>query len=104
MKSAFQELQGPFPFAAGQGQPLVSNKPFLGGWLVGLAGSIGANANYQIPHGLRAKPRFAIVLDVGAATGFNSPLPRGSTAWDNKNIYVNLPAVPVGSTVWLLIA
>lgn len=30
----------------------------------------------QIAHGLRAKPRFAIVLDVGTATGFSSPRSR----------------------------
>lgn len=99
--SPFAKTIGPQPFAMGQGQPLVDSRPWLGLWIRVLPGAIGANANYRIDHGLRAVPRFAILLDVGTNAGFSNPLRRGSTAWNTQSIFVNMPAVAGGTQIVL---
>lgn len=91
------------PFARGQGQAFVDGQPWLGGEIRIIAGPQSLNANFAVKHSLRVIPRFAMVLDAGTATA-PSPLPRGSSAWTNADIYLALPALLSGQNVTLWIA
>jgi len=93
---------GPHPFAIGASQPFTDNQPWLGGW-IRVLGAQGANANLAVAHGLRVRPRFALLLDAGT-TGAQQPLPRGATAWDSATIHVGIPLIPAGQSLVLLIA
>lgn len=95
---------GPFPFAIGRGAPFQDGQPWLGGRIRILTGPISGNANYQLATLLGGLARFVWVLDAGTLTTFTNPLPRGSTAWDNNNVYLNLPAIGSGHSVVFFIA
>ena len=91
------------PFARAQAQAFRDGQPYLGGQIRILSGALAANANYAVPHNLRVTPRFVWLLDAGT-TGITGPLPRGATAWNSLNVYLNLPAVAAGQNLTLLIA
>lgn len=85
------------PFPSQAGMPSVP-MPWLGGMVVPISAG-AANVNRPVDHGLNSVPRYCDVLDIGQNVAFPTPLPRGTTAWNTKQAFLNVPSL--GQTVIL---
>lgn len=90
-----------FPFSDGTQFSTTQRTPWLGGEVIPISGG-PSNVNRPISHGLHRVPRFHVVLDISNNLAMSTPFPRGSTAWDDRAIYLNAPSI--GAPVMILLA